>query len=84
MLNLARVAGESAPLLFTAFGNRYWSHGWGEPTSALPVMIFQYAISPYEDWQQQAWSAGFVLLMLILTVNVIARLTLSKRGHVAR
>jgi len=84
MLNLARVAGETAPLLFTAFGNRYWSHGWSEPTAALPVMVFSYAVSPYEDWQQQAWSAGFVLLMLILAVNVFARLALSKRGHVAR
>ena len=84
MLNLARVAGETAPLLFTAFGNRYWSHGWSEPTAALPVMVFSYAVSPYEDWQQQAWSAGFVLLMLVLAVNVFARLVLSKRGHVAR
>ena len=84
MLNLARVAGETAPLLFTAFGNRYWSHGWGEPTAALPLMVFSYAVSPYEDWQQQAWSAGFVLLMLILAVNVFARLVLSKRGQVAR
>jgi phosphate transport system permease protein len=84
MLNLARVAGETAPLLFTSFGNRYWSPGWEQPTSALPVMIFTYAISPYEDWHQQAWSAGFVLLTLVLAVNVIARAVLSKRKHVAR
>jgi phosphate transport system permease protein len=84
MLNLARVAGETAPLLFTSFGNRYWSHGWEEPTSSLPVMIFTYAISPYDDWHQQAWSAGFVLLALVLTVNIVARAVLSKKKHVAR
>ena len=84
MLNLARVAGETAPLLFTSFSNRYWSDGWEQPTAALPVMIYTYAISPYEDWHRQAWSAGFVLLMLILTINVTARAILSKRGQVAR
>jgi len=84
MLNLARVAGETAPLLFTSFSNRYWSPGWDQPIAALPVMIFTYAISPYEDWHQQAWSAGFVLLTLVLIVNIFARLLLSKRKHVAR
>jgi len=84
MLNLARVAGETAPLLFTSFGNRYWSPGWEQPTSSLPVMIFTYAISPYEDWHQQAWSAGFVLLALVLTVNIVARAVLAKKKHVAR
>jgi phosphate transport system permease protein len=84
MLNLARVAGETAPLLFTSFGNRYWSSGWEQPTSALPVMIFTYAISPYEDWHRQAWSAGFVLLALVLTVNIFARAVLAKKKHVAR
>jgi phosphate transport system permease protein len=84
MLNLARVAGETAPLLFTSFSNRYWSPGWEQPTAALPVMIFTYAIAPYEDWHQQAWSAGFVLLTLVLVVNIAARLILSKTKHVAR
>lgn len=79
MLNLARVAGETAPLLFTSFGNRYWSPGWDEPTAALPVMIFTYAIAPYEDWHRQAWSAGFVLLTLVLAVNILARVIISKR-----
>ena len=59
MLNLARVAGETAPLLFTAFGNQFWSSGWNGPTASLPVVIFNYAISPYEDWHRQAWAAGF-------------------------
>lgn len=73
MLDLARVAGETAPLLFTAFGNRFWSKGWMEPTASLPVMIYTYAIAPYEDWHQQAWAAGFVLLALVLVVNVVSR-----------
>ncbi len=84
MLNLARVAGETAPLLFTSFGNRYWSSGWEQPISALPVMIFTYAIAPYEDWHKQAWAAGFVLLSLVLTVNIIARAILASNKHVAR
>jgi phosphate transport system permease protein len=84
MLNLARVAGETAPLLFTSFSNRFWSPGFSQPIASLPVMIFTYAIAPYEDWHQQAWAAGFVLLTLVLAVNIIARLILSKRKHVAR
>jgi len=84
MLNLARVAGETAPLLFTSFSNRYWSPGWDQPTAALPVMIYTYAISPCEDWKRQAWSAGFVLLMLVLAINIFARMILTKRGHAAR
>jgi len=84
MLDLARVAGETAPLLFTSFSNRFWSPGFEQPTAALPVMIFTYAIAPYEDWHQQAWSAGFVLLALVLTVNIIARIILSKKGPVPR
>jgi phosphate transport system permease protein len=79
LINLARVAGESAPLLFTAYGNNFFSPGWQDPTASLPVMIFRYAVSPYDDWRQQAWSAGFVLLMLVLGVNVVARLLLGKR-----
>jgi len=78
MLDLARVAGETAPLLFTALGNPFWSKGWLEPTASLPVMIYTYAISPYDDWHRQAWAAGFVLLSLVLAVNVAARLILSR------
>jgi phosphate transport system permease protein len=65
LLALARVAGETAPLLFTAFGNRYWSPGWMQPTSSLPVVIYTYATGPYEDWHRQAWAAGLVLLGLV-------------------
>ncbi len=73
MLNLARVAGETAPLLFTALNNQYWSSGWNQPTATVPVMIYTYAISPYPDWHRQAWAAGFMLLMLVLFINVTAR-----------
>ena len=80
MLDLARVAGETAPLLFTAFSNRFWSHGWNEPTASLPVMIYTYAVAPYEDWHSQAWAAGLVLLGLVLLANVGGRLLLGRRG----
>lgn len=84
MLDLARVAGETAPLLFTALNNQFWSHGWNDSTASLPVMIFAYAISPYEDWHRQAWAAGFVLLTSVLLVNIVARLIVSKRSMVGR
>lgn len=78
LLALARVAGETAPLLFTAFGNRYWSPGWMQPTSSLPVVIYTYATGPYEDWHQQAWAAGLVLLGLVLATNILVRAFLSR------
>ncbi len=79
MLDLARVAGETAPLLFTALNNQYWSTGWSQPTATLPVMIFTYAISPYPDWHRQAWAAGFILLMVVLAVNLTARLIFARK-----
>jgi phosphate transport system permease protein len=84
LLAFARVAGETAPLLFTALGNRYWSPGWNQPTSSLPVMIYNYAQSPYEDWHRQAWAAGLVLLGLILVINILARAILSRGVAVPR
>ena len=78
MLNLARVAGETAPLLFTSLGSNFWSSGWLEPTATLPVMIYTYAVAPYDDWHRQAWAAGFVLLMLVLAVNATARLVIGR------
>jgi phosphate transport system permease protein len=78
MLTLARVAGETAPLLFTAFSNRFWSSGWNQPIASLPVMIYTYAIAPYDDWHRQAWAAGLVLLGLVLVANVGARLLVSR------
>ena len=84
LLALARVAGETAPLLFTAFGNRYWSPGLGQPTASLPVVIFTYAVAPYDDWHRQAWAAGLVLLGLILMVNIVARVILARGVAVPR
>jgi phosphate transport system permease protein len=84
MLNLARVAGETAPLLFTALGNMFWSHGWLNPIATLPVMIYNYAISPEEDLHQQAWAAGFVLLSLVLVINISARLVIQRGSATAR
>jgi phosphate transport system permease protein len=84
MLDLARVAGETAPLLFTALGNQFWSPGWNQPTATLPAMIFTYAVAPYEDWHRQAWAAGFVLLTLVLLINITARLALSRGTYVPR
>jgi phosphate transport system permease protein len=78
LLALARVAGETAPLLFTAFSNRYWSQGWGQPIASLPVMIYTYAIAPYDDWHRQAWAAGLVLLGLVLVSNLGARFILAR------
>jgi phosphate transport system permease protein len=84
LLALARVAGETAPLLFTALGNRFWSPGWTQPTASLPVMIYNYAQSPYQDWNRQAWAAGLVLLGFILIINILARTILSRGIAVPR
>ncbi|HEY2328495.1 MAG TPA: phosphate ABC transporter permease PstA [Verrucomicrobiae bacterium] len=73
LLAMARVAGETAPLLFTALGNQHWSHKLNEPISAMPLQIFNYAISPYDDWHRQAWAGALVLLLLVLSVNVGVR-----------
>ena len=82
LLALARVAGETAPLLFTAFSNRFWSPGWTQPIASLPVMIYTYAIAPYDDWHRQAWAAGLVLLGLVLLANLGCRLALNRGGNV--
>src|SRR5882762_3557796 len=73
LLALARVAGETAPLLFTAFGNRFWNHSLRDPIAALPLQIFHYAISPYDDWHRQAWAGALVLLMFVAIINVSVR-----------
>ena len=80
LLALARVAGETAPLLFTSFSNQFWNLSPNEPAASLPVMIFTYAISPYKDWHRQAWAAGLVLLALVLFINISARLLLPRRA----
>jgi phosphate transport system permease protein len=78
ILGVARVAGETAPLLFTSFNNQFWSDKLSEPTATLPYMIYTHAISPYEDWHRQAWAAGLVLLTLVLVANIAARWILSR------
>jgi phosphate transport system permease protein len=83
ILGVARIAGESAPLLFTALGNMYWSR-LSEPTSSLPVMIYNLATAPYEDSNQQAWAAGLVLIAMVLTANILARMVLAKGVSVPR
>jgi len=84
LLAFARVAGETAPLIFTALGNSFWSPGWTQPTASLPVTIYNYALSPYEDWHRQAWAGGLVLLGLILVINIVARGILSRGISVSR
>jgi len=74
LLALARVGGETAPLLFTAFGNRFWNHNLNEPIAALPLQIFTYAISPYDDWHRQAWAGALVLVTGVFCVNVLVRI----------
>jgi phosphate transport system permease protein len=73
LIAMARVAGETAPLLFTALGNNFWSHRLSEPISALPLQIFAYAISPYDDWHRQAWAGALVLLLFVLCINISVR-----------
>ncbi len=77
MLAVARASGETAPLLFTAFGNMYLSTSPMEPMASLPVQIYTYAISPFEDWQRQSWAGAFVLIMLVIGVNLGARALLN-------
>ncbi len=84
LLAVARAAGETAPLLFTALNNQYWSFRPDQPTASLTVQIFNYAISPYEDWHQKAWSAALVLLLLVGTLNLAARVAARGRLRGAR
>jgi phosphate transport system permease protein len=84
LVAVARVAGETAPLLFTAFGNSFWSTRLSQPIAALPLQIFSYAISPYDDWHAQAWAGALVLIALVLIISVIARVVTRGRhggGH---
>jgi phosphate transport system permease protein len=84
LVAVARVAGETAPLLFTAFGNQFWSTKLTQPIAALPLQIFTYAISPYDDWHAQAWAGALVLIALVLVISLIARVVTRSRhggGH---
>ena len=75
MLSIARIAGETAPLLFTAFGNPFLNTNLGKPMQSLPLMIFNYATSPYDDWHDMAWGAALILLFTVLLLNIITKLT---------
>jgi phosphate transport system permease protein len=82
MLAFARVAGETAPLLFTAFGNQFWTRDINQPTAALPLQIFTYAISPFDEWHRQAWAGALVLIILIVAAVTAVRLAV-RRGTLA-
>lgn len=84
LLALARIAGETAPLLFTAFNNRFWSTDVRQPISSLTVQVFTYAISPYEDWHRQAWAGALVLVSLVLTCALLARVATARLERMHR
>jgi phosphate transport system permease protein len=81
MIATARIAGETAPLLFTAFNNRFWMEGLDRPTATIPVSIYSYAISPFPHWHDQAWAGAFVLLAMVLFTNVAARTLWARRAR---
>jgi phosphate transport system permease protein len=79
LLAIARVTGETAPLLFTAFGSQFWELNPARPMAQLPLQVFTYAISPYESWHQQAWAGALLLILAVLVLNVLARVVLAPR-----
>ena len=84
ILGMARVAGETAPLLFTSLSNQFWAGSLNQPTATLPYMIYSHAISPYDDWHRQAWAAGLVLIAMVLIANIAARFVLARGISVPR
>jgi phosphate transport system permease protein len=74
LLAIARISGETAPLLFTSLNNQFWSLDMGQPMANLPVTIFQFALSPYEDWQKLAWTGALIITLSILALNIVARI----------
>ena len=81
MLAVARVAGETAPLLFTALNSPYWMHSINEPMANMTVSLFNYAMSPYDDWHLKAWGMAFLITVSVLVVTIITRVTLHRRSH---
>jgi phosphate transport system permease protein len=79
LLAVARISGETAPLLFTALNNQFWSLDMNAPVSSLPVVIFQFALSPYQDWQQLAWTGALIITLAVLALSVSARVLASQR-----
>jgi phosphate transport system permease protein len=84
LVALARVAGETAPLLFTALNNRFWSTSLTQPIASLTVQVYTYAQSPYDDWHRQAWAGAFLLVMIILTLSIAARLAVRRLERMNR
>ena len=80
MLAIARISGETAPLLFTALNNQFWSSDMGQPMANLPVVIFQFAMSPYEDWQKLAWAGALLITLSVLTLNILARVLFRQKA----
>jgi phosphate transport system permease protein len=80
LLAVARISGETAPLLFTALNNQFWSTDLNAPLASLPVVIFQFALSPYEDWQQLAWTGALLITLSVLTLSVFARMLTAKKA----
>jgi phosphate transport system permease protein len=79
LLAVARISGETAPLLFTALNNQFWSLNLNAPVSSLPVVIFQFALSPYKDWQKLAWTGALIITFAVLALSIIARLLTAQR-----
>jgi len=84
MLAVARIAGETAPLLFTAFNNQFWPTGLNQPVASLTVQLYNYAIAPYDDWHRQAWAAALVLMTITLLFNIVSRLAMRARFAAGR
>jgi phosphate transport system permease protein len=79
LLAIARISGETAPLLFTALNNQFWSTDMNAPVASLPVVIFQFALSPYKDWQNLAWTGALIITLTVLTLSILARALASQR-----
>jgi phosphate transport system permease protein len=82
-LAVARIMGETAPLLFTSFNNRFWAQGIDQPVATIPVQIYTYAITPFPEWQAQAWGGAFILLIIVLSLNIGVRIAAGKRVRIA-
>jgi phosphate transport system permease protein len=80
LLAIARISGETAPLLFTALNNQFWSTNMNAPMASLPVVIFQFALSPYEDWQRLAWTGALLVTLAVLALSILARALSSSRN----
>jgi phosphate transport system permease protein len=79
LLAVARISGETAPLLFTALNNQFWSLNLNAPVSSLPVVIFQFALSPYRDWQKLAWTGALIITLAVLFLSIVARILTAQR-----